>query len=1027
MRNASSPRRGLSSLNRWSGFLVGLLIAMPLSATVAVRPGAGIGIRDVTPDLTAYTHARIVTAPGRVIESGTVVVEGGVIRSVRSGSSVPAGAREVDLSGRTLYPGFIELVAHLGLPEDGEATGPRHPYSSVRAERDPAADYSPDPEANAELRGLGFSAALVTYGDRIFRGGGAVVALGDGEAGDMIIADDVGQHVTLAPNDFQFGQEEPTEYPTSLMGAIALIRQTFLDAGWYQRANAYSDRNHGADRPQYNPALAALAGAASGADRVFMTAVDELDVRRALALRSEFSLSMVVVGNGYEYRSPDALRRETVILPLGFPEAPAVEDPDGVLDVSLEALSHWELAPTNPAVMAEVGAAFAISSSAGADNFWGDLRSAIAAGLTPDQALAALTTAPATLAGVSDRLGTIAEGKLAHFIIADGDLFTDGSVQAVVVDGVDYRNDAWPADEPLGTWAVSYQQGSGPATFMVTGGPGRYELDAGGDAAIRTSGSVVSMFAEAARFGGGEGRARLSAVLEGDQMTGTAALPDGTAFTFLASRTAPAVAAEADAEETAVASELHRFSGYPAGAYTQAALPEQPAVLLIQNATVWTSADAGILDDTDILVRAGRIAEIGRDLAVPRGAMVIDAAGRHVTPGLIDAHSHTAMSGGTNEATDSVTVEVRVRDIIDPTDISIYRQIAGGTMAANVMHGSANAMGGQVQTIKLRWGGAASDMIQADAQQGVKFALGENVKQSNWGDTYTSRYPQTRMGVPEIMADTFEAAREYRDALARRDGPPVRRDLRLEAALEILDGERQVHIHSYRQDEILRFARLAEQYHLNVAAFQHVLEGYKVATEIAALGAGASTFSDWWAYKYEVVDAIPYNGALMYEQGVLVTFNSDDDELARRLNTEAAKAVRYGGVPRADALDFVTINAAIQLGIDHRTGSIEVGKDADLVIWSGDPLSTYSIAEQTWIDGRRYFDLEHDRAMRAQIAAERARLIAMALPERLAELSVEVPGADDAEEVPLYACGDYQRGLYGDGRSTHDCAEEVLR
>jgi imidazolonepropionase-like amidohydrolase len=1028
---------GGRTFGKMMGLLVGLLIAVPsssIAATIAARPGAGIGIRDVTPNLTAYTNARIVTAPGRVIESGTVVVADGVIRSVGSGDDAPAGAHVVDLSGRTLYPGFIELVAHSGLPEEEADVGPRHPIAGVRAERNPAAVYQPDGEATSALRDLGFTAALITYEDGIFRGQGSLVSLSDADAADVIISESVGQHLTMAPNPFNFGQPEPPAYPAALMGTIALIRQTFYDAGWYQRADDYFNRNHSGERPQYNPALGALAGAADGADRVFLTAIDELDVRRALEIQDELELSMVVVGNGYEYRVADHLRGETLIVPLGFPDAPSVEDPDRVLDVSLEQLSHWELAPGNAAALADSGAAFALTSSADTDGFWGDLRAAIAAGLSADRALAALTTAPALLAGVADELGTIAEGKLAHMIIADGDLFVDGNIQGVIIDGEEFLNDSWPSDEPLGTWSISYQGIEGPLTFSISGGPGNYVLDAGGDAAIRVQGSTMNAFIDATRFGGDEGHVRLAAFQAGDQLTGTGELPDGSRFSFLASRSDMATEADEDAEEEdpddgAAEDAAPRFVGYPAGAYAMAGSPESADSLLITNATVWTSADAGILDDTDILVTDGRIAAIGRNLEVPRDATVIDAAGRHVTPGIIDAHSHTAMSGGSNEPTDSVTVEVRVRDILDPTDISIYRQLAGGLTAANVMHGSANAMGGQIQTVKLRWGAGASTFSE-DATPAVKFALGENVKQSNWGDNYTTRYPQTRMGVPEIMMDTFAAAREYEEAMSRRGGPPVRRDLRLDAALEILNGDRAIHIHSYRQDEILRFARLAAELELNVAAFQHVLEGYKVASEIAEIGAGASTFSDWWAYKYEVVDAIPYNGALMHEQGVVVTFNSDDGELATRLNTEAAKAVRYGGVSRAEALHFVTINAAIQLGIDDQTGSIEVGKDADLVIWSGDPLSTYSLAEQTWIEGRRYFDLESDQAMRESIRSERERLIAAALPDRLAEISVELPADAEDEEADMngalvFACGDYERGLYGDGRSTHDCAQEL--
>ncbi|MEZ5301422.1 MAG: amidohydrolase family protein [Verrucomicrobiales bacterium] len=352
-------------------------------------------------------------------------------------------------------------------------------------------------------------------------------------------------------------------------------------------------------------------------------------------------------------------------------------------------------------------------------------------------------------------------------------------------------------------------------------------------------------------------------------------------------------------------------------------------------------------------------------------------------------------------------------------------------------------MGGQNQVIKLRWGSDAEGLKFEGAKPGVKFALGENVKQSNWGEDATSRYPQTRMGVEEIMRDTFAAAREYeadRDG-AKGSGAPFRRDLRLEAAGEILRGDRIVHIHSYRQDEIFMFARLAKELGFTVGTFQHILEGYKVADELAAIGAGGSSFSDWWAYKFEVYDAIPYNGPLMHRAGVVVSFNSDDNELATRLNTEAAKAVKYGGLRDEEALKFVTLNPAKQLRIDARVGSLEPGKDADLVLWSAHPLSSFARAEQTWIDGRRYFSAEEDRQLRESNAQERERLIAKALPERIKALKKKGDQAgedkDDAGDkkpglwrrlglanpaaASLTECPDALLGPYHDGRSAHTC------
>jgi imidazolonepropionase-like amidohydrolase len=433
----------------------------------------------------------------------------------------------------------------------------------------------------------------------------------------------------------------------------------------------------------------------------------------------------------------------------------------------------------------------------------------------------------------------------------------------------------------------------------------------------------------------------------------------------------------------------------------------QPKAVVVRGATVWTQGPAGVLESADVLAVDGKIVAVGKGLTAPAGALEVDGRGKHVTPGVIDAHSHTAIDGQSNEFTHAVTAEVRIQDAIDPFDVAIYRELAGGTTTANVLHGSANSIGGQNAIVKWRWGGAPSDLLLAGAPEGIKFALGENPKQSNFPNP-NPRYPATRMGVANQIRERFLAARDYRrrqeeylKAAAVKGAHPIppRKDLQLEAIAEILEGKRQIHCHSYRKDEILEMARAAEEFGVRVAAFQHVLEGYKVADEIARHGAGASTFSDWWAYKVEVYDAIPYNGALMRDRGVLVSFNSDSDELARRLNWEAAKAVRYGGVPPVDALAFVTINPARQLGIDKRVGSLEPGKDADFVVWSGDPLSSESIALETWIEGKKYFDRDADLARRAALDAERAQLTARA--KAMLETEKPAPTSAAGEKPPM--------------------------
>ncbi|GBC82781.1 D-hydantoinase [bacterium HR10] len=406
-------------------------------------------------------------------------------------------------------------------------------------------------------------------------------------------------------------------------------------------------------------------------------------------------------------------------------------------------------------------------------------------------------------------------------------------------------------------------------------------------------------------------------------------------------------------------------------------------VTLIRGATILT-VTRGRIENGSILIRGGKIAAVGRNLQAPPGAKVIDATGKYIMPGIIDCHSHIAIDGGVNEGTLAVTSMVRIEDVLNPTDINIYRDLAGGVTTANILHGSANPIGGLNAVIKLRWGKTAREMLFEGAMPGIKFALGENPKRSNFTPPPGTprRYPATRLGVESVIREAFTQARNYmrqweeyeRRRQAGENVVPPRRDLKLEPLVEVLQGKRLVHAHAYRADEILMLIRLAEEFGFKVATFQHVLEGYKVAREIAAHGAGASTFSDWWAYKVEAYDAIPYNGAIMARKGVVVSFNSDSAELARRLNLEAAKAMKYGGLSEDEALALITINPAKQLRIDHRVGSIEVGKDADLVIYSGHPLSVYSIVEKVFIDGQLYFDREADLARRAEIQKEKEAL-----------------------------------------------------
>src|SRR5215468_3208229 len=441
--------------------------------------------------------------------------------------------------------------------------------------------------------------------------------------------------------------------------------------------------------------------------------------------------------------------------------------------------------------------------------------------------------------------------------------------------------------------------------------------------------------------------------------------------------------------------------------------PDAPSVILIQNATVLTVSH-GAIEHGSILIKDGKIAEVGQSIKAPAGAQVIDASGQFVIPGIIDCHSHIAAES-INEGSVSVSSMVTMEEVLDPDDIDIYRDLAGGVTSANILHGSANSIGGQTLVIKLRWGQPASKLPFEGALPGIKFALGENPKRSNFSTPgQPRRYPATRMGVEETIRGAFSEARDYKNAwdayskkvaAGDKNAQAPRRDLRLDPLVEVLEGKRYVHSHCYREDEILMLIRVAKEFGFKVRTFQHVLEGYKVADELAAAGIGASTFSDWWAYKVEAYDAIPYNAALMTRRGVVVSINSDDAEEATHLNQEAAKTMKYGGLSHEEALKLVTINPAIQLGIDKRVGSIEVGKDADLVIYNHDPLSAYAVVQKTLIDGRVLFDRQQDIAGRPALEKEKKALLekekkAAKKPDEKEKKEEKKPGEKPTDKKP---------------------------
>jgi imidazolonepropionase-like amidohydrolase len=975
-----------------------LLAAAPLLAGPRLDTEPVAGIADDAVRIDAIVGARVVPRPGAVIDSGTVVLRDGRIAAVGPSRRVqpPVGARVWDGTGQTLYAGLIEPAAEIGLPAGDDARAlATHWNVNVLADLRAADRYRADAGALKELRALGFTAALVTPSTGLFRGRSALVSTAEGPLRQVLVRADVAQHVALHNPGSPSDRQENVRYPGSLMGAVALVRQTFLDADWY--AHALSRR----DTPplQADPALAALGGVVDGNGLVVLQVGNERMLRTARMIVDEADLERVVLrGGGAEYRQLQRLMamKHPVILPVAFPPAPDVSDPEDALRVSLASLWHWEAAPGNPAAVREAGVEVALTSTGlpKRSEFHAQVRRAIDHGLSAEDALAAVTSVPARFLGVDDELGTIAPGKRAHLTIADGDLFAEGTkVLALWIDGVrhvvqpapelDLRGDwQWTAADPtLPDLRLSVEGGAVADSWSAT--IRRDSLDLGARH-FRVDRRRLSLTVPGDSLGV-VGHIRLSGHSTPEGLAGDAQFPDGHTVAWTATRLVADDNGSADdgpkeGEPKKAAGESPARGPSPAPLAPPfppvafgAPVPPQPDAVLVRGATIWTSGSRGILPQADLLVRKGRIAAIGTDLDAPRGAVVIDARGKHVTPGLVDAHVHAGVMGGVNEWTRAVSAEVRVGDVLNAYDARLYRFLAQGTTTVHTMHGSSNPIGGQNATLKLRWGAPAEDLLAEGAAPTIKFALGENVKHSNRGPHFTTRYPQTRMGVVELIRDRLTRAREY--ARSRRQDDGTRRDLQLDALVEVLEGRRLVHCHSYRQDEILALIRVAEEFGFTVGTFQHVLEGYKVAAEIAAHGAGASTFSDWWGYKYEVADATPYNAALMHFVGVGVSLNSDLSNFGGRIHVDAAKAVKYGGVSEEEALHMITIEPARQLGLQDRVGSLEPGKDADFVLWSRSPLSGTTLCEQTWIDGRRYFDRDADAERRHQVEAERARLV----------------------------------------------------
>ncbi len=929
--------------------------------------------------LHAFTHATIYIDYKTSLDNATLLIREGKVIAAGPNVTVPKDAAVHDCSGKTIYPGFIDLYAtgyglpapppdaYSGFGEPRQAlSSKKGPYGwneGLRPEYSAAAVFSNDAKAAEEWRKIGFGAVLTHNADGISRGAGALVALGEAREHEMILLEKAGHFMS-----FRKGSTTQN-YPNSLMGCIALIRQTHLDGQWYKLEGFKEEKNLSLEA--WNALL--------DLPQIFES-TGKLDEIRIARIGQEFGVKYIVksAGDDYQRLQEIAATGQSLIVPLNFPEGFDLRDPYDALNTPLKDLKHWEFAPSNPARLQGAGVNFALTTTGlkEKNKFWENLRKAVEYGLSEEMALKALTYNPANFIRSYNQIGSLEPGKIANFIITNGQLFKpEGKIYQNWVKGVLYEIAADKSLLPGAMGIYQLQVGTAAYTMTVKGKPEAPEVQIMRADSTKTkatlsfnnSGSVLLTFQPDSVQ---KANISLSGVMGPKEWVGQGTLPDGS---WVAWNATYLKALEPDNKTPKQAPVVKPETGALIFPFTAFGWKEKPVqqTVLIQNATVWTSEKEGVLQNTDVLISNGKIQKIGKKLPVQDNAIVVDGTGKHLTAGIIDEHSHIAVTRSINEATQESSAEVRIGDVLDSEDNDIYLQLAGGVTSSHILHGSANPIGGQTQLIKMRWGYMPEDLKFQNWPGFIKFALGENVKHSSYASS--TRFPQTRMGVEQVYADYFTRAQEY--GKLKKSGKLYRKDLELEALLEVLENKRFITCHSYVQSEITMMIRIAERFGFKLNTFTHILEGYKVADKMAKHGAGASTFSDWWAYKYEVYEAIPQNAKMMTDRGVVVAINSDDAEMARRLNQEAAKSVLYAGMKEEDAWKMVTINPAKLLHIDDRTGSLKVGKDADIVLWNENPLSVYAKAEKTWVDGILFFDRQEDAKMQEWVRKERARLI----------------------------------------------------
>jgi imidazolonepropionase-like amidohydrolase len=1005
------------------------------------------GVYDERPGLYAFTNATIIVDPQTTLQNATLLIRNGRVEAVGTAVNVPAGTIVTDLKGKRIYPGLVDIDSDYGMPEvtraaaagGGRGGGGAPQYEStkkgayywnqaIQPENDASVIFKANTNKADELRKLGFGAVLTHPHDGIVRGTGVVVTLADDRENTTVIKPNATAHYSFSKGT------SPQQYPNSMMGVVALLRQALYDADWYKK---------GGNKEQANMSLDAL-NRLQTLPAIF-EANDKLGILRADKVGDEFGVQYIIRSSGDEYQRLDEVKATgaSLIIPLNFPQPYDVEDAWDADNVSLAEMKHWEMAPMNAGRVAAAGIPFALTTASlkSKADFWANLRKAIEAGLPEQKALEALTIVPARMIKAEDQLGTLQKGRLANFLITSGNLFSaDNVIYENWMRGKQYIVTNKDAADLRGSWnlSVSAPDGSSPMNLKlnITGkSPEKPDYQIMVDTVkvtpkVAVSGDLVSIQAQLDKKK--PGTIRLTGYRTGTTIKGDGEMPDGKVVIWSATRTgtaptstsansATATSSTAVATSTSVVSTSATIL-YPFVGMGNAKKP-QAETMLIKNATVWTNEKDGILANTDVLVTGGKITQVGKNLSAPANARVVDGSNKHLTNGIIDEHSHIALLS-VNEGGQSSSAEVRMADVVNSEDINIYRQLAGGVTTSQLLHGSANAIGGQSAIVKLKWGESPEGMMLKGADGFIKFALGENVKQANYPNpNVLTRFPQSRMGVEQVYMDHFTRAKEYAKgwdtynklgAKEKAAATAPRRDIELDALAEILAAKRFITCHSYVQSEINMLLKVADSMGFKVNTFTHILEGYKLADKMAKHGAGGSSFADWWAYKMEVHDAIPYNAALMHRQGVTVSINSDDAEMARRLNQEAAKTVEYGGVPEEDAWKMVTLNPAKLLHLDNRLGSIKAGKDADLVLWNTNPLSIYARPDLTIIEGAVYFSLADEDRKHDQMQAERARLIQKMITAKASGTSTVRPSTRRAR---MWHCEDIE-GVMAEGEES---------